>query len=216
MKPTVMHLLFISIIMVLTGCSLDVEQAASTEQQAVNEVKAPYAQAAITVNITATPDLNSLDDIANSCSLLIIQSQKLNPLNNILNNPAQLKSLFSGGSSEDEILKVDRYPVMPSQRISLHIDRTENTHYVAVVAGYYPFPKKQHMTIVRIPVTTTSKGFWNKKWYAEMENLAININLGSQSITQLTTTSYRWDSLPSKESTDQKSTNDKVIETGVK
>lgn len=214
MNTTFIRLLFISASTVLAGCSFDNVNTTSTEQQAINEVKAPYMQAAITVNISATPDLNALDDIANSCSFLVIQAQKSSTLDKILNNPSQLKTLFSGGS-EDDILKIDQYSVMPSQQTTLHIDRIENTRYIAIVAGYYPFPKKQHMSIVRIPVTTASKGFWTKSWYAEMAPLIINVTLGSQSITNLTTYSSYSDNEKVKDSEEPMYLDKRISETGV-
>lgn len=171
----------------LSGCSGDqASNKVSAEQQAVEQVTAPFAQSAIAVNITAEPGLNSWNEIANSCTLLVIQAQKASSLNDILSNPAQLKSLFNGAGAEDDILKVDRYAAMPGQRTTLHIDRSENTRKVAIVAGYYPFPKKQHMAMVSIPVTLTSTGWWTKKWSAVLSPLTLDVTLGSQSITQLT------------------------------
>lgn len=171
----------------LFGCSGDQDsKKVSAEQQAVDQVTAPFAQGAITLNITAEPGLNSWNEIANSCTLLVIQAQKARSLNKILSNPAQLKSLFSGAGAEDDILKVDRYAAMPGQRTTLHIDRSENTRKVAIVAGYYPFPEKQHMAMVSIPVTLNSTGWWTKTWTATLSPLTLDVTLGSQSITQLT------------------------------
>lgn len=178
----------------LSGCpGYQGSQTVSVKQQAVDQMIAPFAQGAITVNITAEPGLNSWNEIANSCTVLVIQAQKASSLNKILSNPAQLKSLFSGAGAEDDILKVDRYPAMPGQRTTLHIDRSENTREVAIVAGYYPFPKKQHMAIVSVPVTLNSTGWWNKIWTASLSPLTLNVTLGSQSITQLTTNSSAQD-----------------------
>jgi len=171
----------------LGGCSGEqANNKVSPEQQAVDQVTAPFAQGAIALNITAEPGLNSWNEIANSCTLLVIQAQKASSLNKILSNPAQLKSLFNGAGAEDDILKVDRYAAMPGQQTTLHIDRSENTRKVAIVAGYYPFPKKQHMGMVSIPVTLTSTGWWTKKWSAQLSPLILNVRLGSQSITELT------------------------------
>jgi type VI secretion system VasD/TssJ family lipoprotein len=171
----------------LSGCSGDqANNKVSDEQQAVDQVTAPFAQGAITLNITAEPGLNSWNEIANSCTVLVIQAQKASSLNKILSNPAQLKILFSGAGAEDDVLKVDRYAAMPGQRTTLHIDRSENTRNVAIVAGYYPFPKKQHMAMVSIPVTLNSTGWWAKTWTATLSPLTLDITLGSQSITQLT------------------------------
>jgi len=171
----------------LGGCAGDQNNTVPTEQQAVDQVTAPFAQGAITLNITADPDLNSWNEIANSCTVLVIQAQKSSSLDKILSNPAQLKSLFNGAGTEDDILKVDRYAAMPGQRTTLHIDRSENTRKVALVAGYYPFPKKQHMAMVSIPVTLSSIGWLTKTWFAQLSPLIINVTLGSQSITQLAT-----------------------------
>jgi type VI secretion system VasD/TssJ family lipoprotein len=169
----------------LGGCSGEQASTVSAEQQAIDQVAAPFSQGAITLNITAEPGLNGWNEIANSCTVLVIQAQKASSLNKVLSNPAQLKNLFSGAGAEDDILKVDRYAAMPGQQITLHIDRSENTRKVAILAGYYPFPKKQHMAIVSIPVSVTSSGWWTKKWSAELSPLNLDITLGSQSITQL-------------------------------
>ncbi len=178
----------------LSGCpGYQGSQTVSVKQQVVDQMNAPFAQGAITLNITAEPGLNSWNEIANSCTVLVIQAKKASSLNKILSNPAQLKSLFSGAGAEDDILKVDRYPAMPGQRTTLHIDRSENTREVAIVAGYYPFPKKQHMAIVSVPVTLNSTGWWNKIWTASLSPLTLNVTLGSQSITQLTTNSSAQD-----------------------
>lgn len=177
-------LLFITL---LTGCSADqANNKISAKEQAVEQVTAPFEPGAIALNLTAEPGLNSWNEIANSCTVLVIQAQKTSSLNKILSNPAQLKSLFNGAGAEDDILKVDRYVAMPGQNTTLHIDRSENTRKVAIVAGYYPFPKKQHMALVSIPVTLTSTGWWTTKWSAHLSPLTLNVTLGSESITQLT------------------------------
>lgn len=169
----------------LGGCSSDQSLLADTKQQVVEHVAAPYAQSAITLNITAEPGLNSWNDIASSCTVLVIQAQKASSLNRIMSNPAQLKSLYHGTGAEDNILKVDRYTMMPGKRTTLHIDRSEHTRNVAIVAGYYPFPKKQHMALITIPVTLDSSGWWSKSWSAKLSPIIIDLTLGSHSINHL-------------------------------
>lgn len=122
----------------LCGCAGEkASNKVSAEQQAIDQVATPFAQGAIALNITADPGLNSWNEIANSCTLLVIQAQNASSLNKVLSNPAQLKSLFNGAGAENDILKVDRYATMPGQQITLHIDRSENTRKVAIVAGYW-------------------------------------------------------------------------------
>lgn len=169
----------------LSGCAEE-SPAPATKQQAIDQVTAPFAQGAITLAIQTDPDLNAVHGIANSCTLLVIQAQQANTLSKLLSNPFALKSLFSAAGAQDEILKVDRYAAMPGQRTTLHIDRSENTRYLAVVAGYYPFPQKQHMALIRIPVTTESSGWWTPRWQAQLAPVTLSLHLGSNSMTQFT------------------------------
>ncbi|CNK96901.1 Uncharacterized protein conserved in bacteria [Yersinia enterocolitica] len=167
----------------LCGCATDPDKAIS-EKLAIAQVTAPFAQGSITLDVQTDPDLNALDGIANSCTLLVIQAQKASTLNKLLSSPFSLKELFSAAGAQDDILKVDRYPAMPGQSTTLHIDRSENTRYVAIVAGYYPFPQKQHMMLVTVPVTSNSTGWWHKAWHAQLAPLSLKLRLGSTSITQ--------------------------------
>ncbi|MEZ2578322.1 type VI secretion system lipoprotein TssJ [Buttiauxella ferragutiae] len=178
------HFIVLVVAMWLSGCSSH-SSPALTKTQAIDQVASPFAQGAIILELLTDPDLNAWHDIANSCTLLVIQAQKASTLDKLLSDPFALKSLFSAAGAQNEILKVDRYAAMPGQNTTLHIDRSENTRYVAVVAGYYPFPKKQHMTIVAIPVTTESSGWWHPEWRAQLAPLTLSLRLGSDSITQL-------------------------------
>lgn len=165
------------------GCSTDTN-IIDEKEQAISQVAAPFARAAIILEIQTDPDLNSVHGTASSCTLLVIQAQKASTLNKLLSNPFALKSLFSAAGAQDEILKIDRYPAMPGQSVTLHIDRSENTRYVAIVAGYYPFPQKQHMMLMEVPVMTSSSGWWNETWQAYLAPIAIKLRLGSNSISQ--------------------------------
>ncbi|MFX2610784.1 type VI secretion system lipoprotein TssJ [Enterobacter mori] len=167
----------------LIGCAGETPSAI-TEQQAIDQVAAPFAPGGITVELQTDTDLNALNEIANSCTVLVIQAQKATTLNSVLSNPFALKSLFTAAGAQDDILKVDRYAAMPGQISTLHIDRSENTRYIAVVAGYYPFPQKQHMSLVAIPVTTVNSGWWSPDWSAHLSPLTLRMRLGSDSITQ--------------------------------
>jgi type VI secretion system VasD/TssJ family lipoprotein len=174
-------LLFSAVI--LSGCVSDT-QSTKTESQAIAQVKTPYLQGGIKLDILTDPDLNALNNIANSCIILVIQAQNTSSLNKLLSNPFMLKKQFSAGGAQDDILKVDRYVAMPGQASTLHIDRSENTRYIAVVAGYYPFPQKQHMILVAIPVITENTGWLFPDWHAHLAPLTLRLRLGGSSITQ--------------------------------
>ncbi|WP_336844944.1 type VI secretion lipoprotein TssJ [Providencia rettgeri] len=169
---------------ILCGCT-DKNILYINKQQAIENVATPFSQGAIKLILHTTPDLNSFKGIANSCVLLIIQAQKLDSLNMALSDPFELKALFSAAGSQNNILKIDQYAAMPGQDITLHIDRSESARYFAVVGGYYPFPQKQHMIIVEIPVITEGSGWWNDYWIAKLATVTLNLSLGKNSINQI-------------------------------
>lgn len=172
-------------IALLSSCAADPESV-TTPEKAIAQVIAPFAEGAITLTVQTSPYLNALDGIANSCTLLIIQAQHISTLKKLLTSRSGLKSLFSAAGARDDILKVDRYSAMPGQSITLHIDRNENTRFVAIVAGFYPFPQKQHMVLVAVPITTESQGWWHPIWEAKLSPMHLSLQLGTNSISKFT------------------------------
>ncbi|HHL2712514.1 TPA: type VI secretion system lipoprotein TssJ [Yersinia enterocolitica] len=168
------------------GCADSSQQ----QKQAIEQVEAPFAASAITLNFTAEPQLNMWNDMSNSCTVLIIQTADNPALNKILNDPMQLKSLFNGAGTAEEILQVDRYAVMPGQRNTLHIDRAQKTRNIAVVAGYYPFPGKKHMAHFAIPVAISNHGWMSNQWQAELTPLTADILLGGKSMLRAEVASH--------------------------
>ncbi|MBU9824250.1 type VI secretion lipoprotein TssJ [Rahnella sp. L151-1A] len=166
-------------VMLLAGCTSDDGQS---QQKAISEVAAPFASGAITLQLRAEPGLNSLNDMANSCTVLLLQAKDKPTLDKMLDNPATLKSLFAGAGSEGDVLQVDRYVMMPGQTNTLHIDRARDTRNVALVAGYYPFPVKKHMVSTEVPVDVESTGWWEPVWHAHLAPVMLSVTLGSESI----------------------------------
>lgn len=166
---------------VLSGCSSPDNTA---REEAVEKVSAPFANGAITIQLRAEPKLNLVNGMPNSCMVLLLQAKDKAALDKILSNPIELKSLFSGAGGESDVLQVDRYPMMPGQTNTMHIDRAMNTRHVALVAGYYPFPTKQHIVILDVPVETHSTGWWSTKWHASLTPIIMTVTLGSESIVE--------------------------------
>lgn len=168
--------------LLLAGCSND---SAQRQQQAREAVSASYAESAITLEIVAEPGMNAWNDIANSVTLLVIQGKDKQGLESLLANQAQLRAFFQGAGAQENILNVDRYVVMPGQRNTLHIDRVEHTRQIAIVAGYYPFPKQGQMARVAIPLSVSKVGWWDNHWQANLMPLKLSMTLGSLGIVRL-------------------------------
>ena len=166
-------------IMLLSGCVSDNDQG---REKAIDATPAPFANGAITLQLRAEPGLNTVNDMPNSCTVLLLQAKDKPALEKLLGNPATLKSLFAGAGSEGEVLQVDRYVMMPGQTNIVHVDRARDTRNVALVAGYYPFPVKKHMVSTAVPVEATSTGWWEPVWQAHLTPLTLSVTLGSESI----------------------------------
>ncbi|BDY37302.1 TPA: type VI secretion lipoprotein TssJ [Escherichia coli] len=150
--------------------------------QAINNVDAPFAAGALTFQISSDTDLNSLNGVSNSCSLLFLQASDKKTLQEIMYNPVLIKQFFIGVGKADGILKIDKYIAMPGQDITLHLDRSEGAKYVGIIAGYYPFPGKQHMLLLDIPVDVTEQGWWKKSLHTSLSPLFKKISMGKESI----------------------------------
>lgn len=161
----------------MTGCA-----DKNDEGKGLTHISAPYAPGAISINIQATPGLNSWKNVANSCTTLIIQSERIDLLKDLLSDRIRLEKIFQGMGTDEAILKTDRYVALPGQQTTLHIDRSADTRVVAIVAGYYPFPQSHHIRTVTIPWEINYHGWFRKKSFAELTQLDLNMILGEQSI----------------------------------
>lgn len=166
----------------ISGCSSSPNKV--RREQAIESARAVYAGGAIQINLNAEPMMNAFNNTASSCKVVIIQSHDRQNLNDLLKNPASLHMIFSGASVREGILQVDNYTLMPGQSVSLHIDRVENSRYVAIVAGYYPAPDKNHSRIYSLPISVTQQGWLNQSWTAQYLPARISITLGRNAIVQ--------------------------------
>lgn len=182
MRAISIPLLFL-LLLLQSGCSSQLVLYRS-EKEAIDNVATPFAEGAINLEVLSVPFLNPLNGMANSCTLLVLQAAKAETLSQLLTNPIQVRKMFNEATSDQGILKVDRYSAMPGQRTTLHIDRNQTVRFVAIVAGYYPFPKQQQMLLIRIPSKTQRAGFLHYYWHAKLMPLIMQVQLGSNSITQ--------------------------------
>lgn len=171
----------------LTGCAgKNPEQ--DPKALALAAIASPFEGGAITLHLTGTPDLNTVDGIPDSCTVLILQGKTADDLDSVFSDPGKVKALFSGSGNDGSggLLQVDRYTVMPGQISVLHLDRVMYTRYVGIIAGYYPFPGKAHRIRYAIPVKLDQSGWLWPVWTARLRHLEIDMTLGKDSIIQST------------------------------
>lgn len=174
--------ILLTLLLVISGCSSPAKN--EQRQQAIDAARAIYANNAIRLEIISEPQMNAFNDLANSVTVIIAQVQSREQLDKLMANPVLLRSLFSGTGVTEGLLQLDSYVMMPGQSVSLHIDRVEQAHYVAVIAGYYPAPDPTHSRIYPFPISLTQEGQWHKRWLAEYIPVRISLTLGRQTIVR--------------------------------
>ena len=116
---TVKELLLITIVVpfFITACSDKYSE--QDKIQAIKNVDTPFGAGMLTFQISSDTQLNSLNEISNSCAILFLQASGKKILQDLMNNPVLIKQFFSGSGKADGILKVDKYIAMPGQDLSL-------------------------------------------------------------------------------------------------
>ncbi|MGV7961189.1 type VI secretion lipoprotein TssJ [Photorhabdus tasmaniensis] len=176
--------LILTVIFLISGCS---DSISNNEKrlQAIEQAKPVYASNAIRLKMTADAQLNVFNNMPNSCTILIAQAEKREQLDKLLANPVLLRNLFAGTGATEQILQLDNYVMMPGQSVSLHIDRAEQTRYIALIAGYYPAPtNRTHVRVLSLPLRLEPHGWWNKSWNAEFIPMNVELMLGRYAITR--------------------------------
>lgn len=171
-----------TLVLVMSGCSSPSKN--EQRQQAIDVARAIYASNAIRLTLTAEPQMNAFNNMANSSTIIIAQASNREQLDKMMANPALLRNLFSGTGVAEGVLQLDSYVMMPGQSVSLHIDRAEQARYVSIIAGYYPAPDMAHTRIYPLPLSLTTEGWWHKRWLAKYIPIRVALTLGRQTIVR--------------------------------
>lgn len=166
--------------LVITGCSSP--SINEERQRAIETARAIYASNAIRLRIAAEPQVNAFNNMANSCTVIIVQAQNREWLDKLMANPVLLRNLFSGAGAAEGLLQLDSYVMMPGQTVSLHIDRAQQARYVAVIAGYYPAPDNTDTRIYPLPLSLSQEGWLHTHWRAKYIPMCVTLTLGRQTI----------------------------------
>ena len=175
MSLNMKKILLLASLMVIAGCAPN----ETTRQQLLQQTPPWYAEGAIVVTIKTEPVLNAWQGMSNALSLVILQSKEKQTLEALISSEKQARTLFSGAALSADILSADRFTAMPGQQTTLHINRAENTRYVAIVAGYYPAPGPGQTSLMAVPVEL--KRSW-LKWQVEVEPLHVTTVWGERAL----------------------------------
>lgn len=146
-----------------------------------------YERDAIRMHITADGKLNLDEGEAHTLLLCAYQLSDPNAFNQLANDQDGLYTLLECSLFGNGAAAAKRMIVQPGQDINMTLDRAEGARYVAVVAGYYILEKERMVKMVEIPEYVEKKGFIKKAKTRKPAPLNIDLILGPQQITTVST-----------------------------
>ena len=115
--------------------------------------------------------------------MIVYQLTGIDAFNNLAKNEDGLKKLLREESFDQTVVSIDRLIVQPEDAQTLVVDRAEKARWVGIVAGYYELIPGLVNHSFKIPFTVEQTGrFWKKEKTANVNNLHINLLLGTRGI----------------------------------
>ena len=146
-----------------------------------------YEKEAIRMHIKADGKLNLDEGEAHTLLLCAYQLSDPNTFNQLANDQDGLYQLLECSLFGNGAAAAKRMIIQPGQDIKLALDRADGARYVAIVAGYYILEKERMVKMVEIPEYVEKKGFIKKSKTRKPASLDIDLILGPQQITTIST-----------------------------
>lgn len=99
-------------------------------------VKFVAAANALTIDVAASPQLNSIDGVPHAVVFCIYQVSDASAFRQLAGSAEGLRKLLEGESFGDSVKSVRRVFIQPGSRETLRLDRAEDARCVGLVVGY--------------------------------------------------------------------------------
>ena len=146
-----------------------------------------YEKEAIRLHIKADDKLNLDEGEAHTLLLCAYQLSDPNTFNQLANDQDGLYTLLDCSLFGNGAAAAKRLILQPGQDINMVLDRAEGARYVAIVAGYYILEKERMVKMVEIPEFVEKKGLIKRSKTRKPAPLNIDLILGPQQITTIST-----------------------------
>jgi len=146
-----------------------------------------YEKEAIRLHIQADPKLNLDEGEAHTLLLCIYQLSDPNNFNQLANDQDGVYKLLECSLFGEGAAAAKRLIIQPGQDVNMTLDRAEGARYVAIVAGYYILEKERMIKMVEIPEYIEKKGVIKKSKTRKPARMNIELLLGPQQITTIST-----------------------------
>ena len=136
----------------------------------------------IRIYYAADKMLNTVEGSAHTVLLAVYQLTDANAFQKLAKYEDGIRRLLEGQQSDPSFTATQRFFVEPGESRSISLDRTENTRWLGVVAGYYNLDPSRVSRVFEIPHTVQTEGFISRTRVAKVAPLELNLVLGPESI----------------------------------
>lgn len=143
-----------------------------------------YKKDAISVAISATPDLNFYNNQSHAVTAVIYELSEPNIYNQMLESQEGIVKLLEGGAFDASALSRRKINIQPGEFREVILDRVEKARYVGVIVGFYSISNATKISrIYPIALKKRWKVFLIKE--KEGPQMFLNIRLGRDSFIEL-------------------------------
>lgn len=120
------------------------------------QVKWTFAAKAIELRFKASAGLNMYSGEPHTVVVAIYQMSDPNVFNTYRSSREKLAEIMEPHRFDQSVTAFDQFYLQPGEERVIHLDRAENSRFVAVVAGYFNADPDQVTRLFEIPVTTSA------------------------------------------------------------
>lgn len=146
-------------------------------------VKWTWMPKGLTLNVTASSELNTFDGYPHNLLLCIYQLSAPAQFNELAASRGGIHRLLACERFDTSVVHVERQFISPGENATLRMDRAEGAQFVGLVAGYYDLQPGLVTRTTQFPLKIDQKGwlFWKSDIY-NPGVLTMDILLGPTSL----------------------------------
>ena len=136
-----------------------------------------YEPAAMSVDLVASPDLNSYNNQPHTDLVLLYQLSDPNMYKQLLESQEGVGRLLEGSAFDGSVVSRRQLVVQPGEVKQLKMDRVQGARYLGIVAGFYNQQAQNFSRLFPIP-TRVDKSLFGKEKRCYALPLDVNLRLG--------------------------------------
>lgn len=149
-------LAWISLSLLLAGCST------TPTELVVNEEEWTYEVRAINMVVRAAADVNSVSGRPHSIAVGLFQMNDPNTFNGLSVTREGAVELLQKGRIDESIVNFQLITIRPGEQKKVSISRANTAKYIGVIAGYFKLNPQTDIKIFPIPVRAIKRGIVEK------------------------------------------------------